>query len=567
MSFFNSNWPLIRYSRLYRSLLKSCLLIVSTLLISCSKGEDATDTNPSGAESFQLTSEEFNCVNNVTICVPYAGKTYSIDVKVAADVTWSVTAYSKSLLTVSPEGVQKGNGTIQIVVISNPMKVEGRTGKVVIQSSANNTEFTINFEQKEKAIFFPDNCVGNKQTNADYQNPTSTFNVHYMVEGDDIAFLWDRGLGLNPTKFDKNKALAAAQQTYDFLMDELGFSNRTTSCANKYKLLMFVQKENQSAAYAYPDNKNKITIINLGPNHLITSEENKRYGIFYHEMCHCFQFMAYLDGAFHMNGPINEMTSQWALLRKFPNWMDLETGHLTAFMELTHLAFGHEMNGYHSPYVLEYWENKRGPKFVSRIWKEAIESDGNDPVATYKRIANITQEQFNDEMFEAYSHFITWDIPSIKDASAKYANKHTTKLTVVNDKTYRISPERCPQNYGYNGIKLIVPAANTKVTLLFKGLSGVQGFNIINGEERGWRYGFVAMKKNGERVYGDVGKAETGKLEFTVPENTEYLWLVVMGSPTKHRKHIVDNKDETDSQWPYQFTLFNTDPDPSTIAK
>lgn len=549
-----------------KRLIFNCLILACFCLASCSNGN--VESKDVDSERFLLESQDLKCFNNEITRVPFSGKTYVIEVKAASDVTWSVTVESDNLLTVSPTNSQKGNGKIEVVAANNPNKVEGRVGKINIKNSDNDIEFKLLFEQKEKEIFFPDNCVGNKQTNEDYKNPAKDFNIHYMVEGENIALLWHRSFGLNPTKFNKHKALEAAEETYSFLLDQLGFSDRITSSSNKTKLLMFVQKENQGSAYAYPDDKSKVTIINLGPNHLITSEENNRYGIFYHEMSHCFQFMAYLDGAFHMSGPINEMTSQWTLLRKFPNWMDLETGHFNAFMGLTHLAFLHEENGYHSPYVLEYWENKRGPKFVSRIWKEAIESDGNDPVATYKRISGLSQEQFNDDMFEACTRFITWDIPSIKEYSAKYANKHTCKLiNVVNDMTYRITAERCPQNYGYNGIKLVVPPANTKVTLNFKGLVGIQGFNVINADERGWRYGFVAMKTNGERVYGEVGKSENGSLAFTVPENTNYLWLVVMGAPTKHRKHIVDKNTETDNQWPYQFTLFNTIVDPSVVVK
>ena len=40
-----------------------------------------------------------------------------------------------------------------------------------------------------------------------------------------------------------------------------------------------------------------------------------------------------------------------------------------------------------------------------------------------------------------------------------------------------------------------------------------------------------------------------------VPENTEHLWLVVAATP----KEIYDTG--ADNQWPYQFTLDNTEPD------
>jgi len=45
---------------------------------------------------------------------------------------------------------------------------------------------------------------------------------------------------------------------------------------------------------------------------------------------------------------------------------------------------------------------------------------------------------------------------------------------------------------------------------------------------------FLASLKDGKRVYGNVGTNPQDALAFQVPENTEYLWLVVMGAPKEH---------------------------------
>lgn len=44
---------------------------------------------------------------------------------------------------------------------------------------------------------------------------------------------------------------------------------------------------------------------------------------------------------------------------------------------------------------------------------------------------------------------------------------------------------------------------------------------------------------------------------MNIPENTTYLWLVVAATPKK----IFDI--DSSNQWPYQFTLKNTEPDTS----
>ena len=81
---------------------------------------------------------------------------------------------------------------------------------------------------------------------------------------------------------------------------------------------------------------------------------------------------------------------------------------------------------------------------------------------TYKRLTDITQEQFNDEMFDACRRFVTWDMPRIEKVAARYANQHTTSLNAKDDGWYQIAVDKCPQNYGYNAIKLKVPPRRTR---------------------------------------------------------------------------------------------------------
>jgi hypothetical protein len=245
--------------------------------------------------------------------------------------------------------------------------------------------------------------------------------------------------------------------------------------------------------------------------------------------------------------------------------MTFENYHLVDFMKGTHYAFLHPKNMYHSPYVLEYWSNKHGIEFFGNLCR-ATQKD-EDPVATYKRMNNLTQEQFNDEMFEASRHFITWDMPRIENVAKPYRNQHVTKLNPVDDGWYRIDSAVCPQNYGYNGIQLKVPAKGTTVEVEFKGLAGANGFSAVKVDKAGWRYGFVAYLKNGKRVYSTMFSQANGKATFKVPKNTEYLWLVISGAPSEHWPVVFgwDAPANTtpDEQWPYQIKLTGTDLDNS----
>lgn len=541
------------------------LLSFPFFLFGCSedKGSDL------GGQTFELTSKDIDCSNDGSYLVPFSGKTYTINVKASENVIWEASVSFGELISITPLGEQAGNGVIELFASENPEKEPGRKSVVTINSSVAGTKRTFTFEQKEKKLYFPDGSEN--QSTEDFQNISSNYNVHYMREGENVALLWHKDLGLTPS-FDADRAVDEADKAFRFLQNELGFASRATNPANLNKFLIFVRNENQNTAYGGGDNG--VGKIWLGPNHLINSEIDDRYGILYHEMCHNFQYMAMFDGAptFGGVGPFYEMTSQFAMIRKFLNWMDLEPYHVNSFMKLSHLALGHEGNQYHSPFVLEYWENIRGPHFIPRMWEEAIEDDNADFVAVYQRLTGLSQEEFNDELFEAYRHFITWDIPSIKDESQNFINKHSCKLKQENKNSYSITPQYCPQNYGYNGIRLQVPNPGTKITLNFVGLFTTNGFKVSNSDDRGWRIGFVAMTKNGERIYSDILRTtNNASTTYEVPENIKDLWLVVMASPTKHRKHIIDSSLGTNqelriyNQWPYKITLLNTSVDSSFI--
>jgi hypothetical protein len=165
-------------------------------------------------------------------------------------------------------------------------------------------------------------------------------------------------------------------------------------------------------------------------------------------------------------------------------------------------------------------------------------------------------------MFDACRRFITWDMKRIEIVARPYANQHYTMLNAVED-GYRIAKANCPQNYGYNGIKLQVPKGGTKVKLSFKGIARSEGFNAVKVDKAGWRYGFVAYKQDGSRVYSDTYKNSAGTATFEVPANTEYLWLVVMGAPTEHwpattGRQRPDTGANSEEQWSYEVKLEGT---------
>ena len=213
---------------------------------------------------------------------------------------------------------------------------------------------------------------------------------------------------------------------------------------------------------------------------------------------------------------------------------------------------------------MEYWSNKHWLDIIARIWKEAVGKE--DPVLAYQRLTRINQEQFNDEIYEAATRFVTWDIPRVERVCSSYANQHRCKLDKANEGWYQIAQSRCPQNYGYNVIRLNVPEGGKVVSLDFKGIAGDEAFRSVQTDKAGWRYGFVAVKKSGERVYGKMNKGRNGANEtvrFETPQDTQFLWLVVTGAPTEHWEVLkswgeLAKEKGKEAQWPYQVRLNGT---------
>ncbi|SER26357.1 hypothetical protein SAMN04488023_106113 [Pedobacter rhizosphaerae] len=400
----------------------------------------------------------------------------------------------------------------------------------------------------------------------DFNNDEHEYSYKRIVESNNLAIFWSKAFGSDLSKnpdptlrLDMAQVLKECDRFYNFYVDTLGFVNKGKSVTDRYKLLIFVFKGKENTAFGGGE-ENKIGIA-WTPLARISKAP---FGALAHEIGHCFQYLVNADGAWAFTSAakgsrgqaIFEMTSQFMLWHVYPEWMTFENYHLTAYLKKTHYAFLHETNQYHSPYVLEYWANKHGVKFIGKLWQEALK--GEDPVMAYKRITNTNQQKFNDEMHEAAAKFITWDLDQASIATKSYANQHSTLLDSLKDGWLQILPENCPQNYGYNGIKLKVPNAGTEIKLDFKGIAGADRFRKINTQFAGWRYSFLAVKKDGQRIYGKINSATQGSVKFSVPKETAYLWLIVSGAPTTHWEHLTDGKDENDEQWPYQIRLTGT---------
>lgn len=572
---FVTGFSIYRYSDM--KLVKSTFIVVFlffSIFINAGCGDkDINEDN----YNFHLvtTGLSFNgSKNDFKINVPFNSKTYTFKVEADAQVKWRVSITEGSILTVTPEGEQSGDGEFCVTVASNDENETGRKGVVTVRNSVNSQDITITFIQIEKQLYIPDGLEGQRQE--DFYKESTQWNINYMLEGDDIAILWDKAFGKNPKydctvinrRFDPEALMDVAEQAYFFMRNKLGFASNSNTIADRYKFLVIVKYDDNGAASGGgvdvnngPDGLTGLPILWIRPLHLNT--QSPTYNVIYHEMSHSFQVLCMYDGAYNLMkvsdgngiGSFYEMTSQWTLLRHSPNWMELEPTPFEEFIARTHYTLGHSELQYRNPYILEYWATKHGVDIISKIWQNATEEDLGDFIRAYMRITETDQETFNAEIFDAATRFITWDLPHIDKEYNRCggANVHTCILK-KSGSIYKISNERCPQNYGYNGISLkdFVPGQN--VTVKFKGLPNETGYNIKRSENAEWRWGFVASLEDGKRVYSESECGKEGNLTFTVPENTRFLWLVVAATPMEYWF-------EFDNEWPYQFEITGAVPD------
>lgn len=427
----------------------------------------------------------------------------------------------------------------------------------VVLFSCDNTE-----KKNEKEIYIPKDLQ-----EMDLNNPESKWSYDRMECTENFAIFWEKGFGKdlsnppqlegNPMAVDLENLKEKLESFYDYFYHTLQFAKKGSKC-DKYRMMVMINYSLEGTAYG-GDYDGEIGALWIAPNRV----QDKKLNCIAHELGHSFQTQITCDGqgeAWGGNG-FFEMTSQWMLWHVNPEWVADENYHWVAFCKDTHKAFLQLTNIYRSPYVLEYWSQKHGLTVIADLFRQG--KKGEDPAMTYKQMFNLTQEQFNDEMFDASRRIVNLDFTHAFDVTRKHAGQMTTKLGAPDTEGWQmVTLENCPENYGFNAIPLNLPEAGTTVSVDFKGQAGAKGFNAVNTDKAGWRYGFIATDKEGKCTYSEMGKENNGNLSYQVPEGTEQLWLVVMGAPSEYwrtpERWGNEGEDKESAQWPYSIKLNGT---------
>lgn len=358
-----------------------------------------------------------------------------------------------------------------------------------------------------------------------------------------LIFLWEKGFGDDlskaptlegkPMTVNLDNLEKRVEQFYTYFRDTLKFT-LPGSKADRYKMMVMINYSLEGTAYGgtYDD---FIGALWVSPNRI----QDAKLNCLAHELGHSFQAQIQADSVGQAWGGCGffEMTSQWMLWQVNPDWVTDENYHLEAFKKLTHKAFLHGENIYHSPYVIEYWAEKRGLPSIARLYREG--KVGEDPVMTYKRMYGLSQQAFNDEMFQCYQHLVNFDFKHAVKETRPYACSFDTPLQSLQD-GWQSPKGSIPEDYGFNVIPLPV---DKKIKVEFKGQSDCD-----------YRYGLVGITTSGQSVYGAMHQeahAVIG-LKQKSREPFKHLFLVVMGAP---REHVMLQKQQPTRQYNYSFRV------------
>lgn len=395
-----------------------------------------------------------------------------------------------------------------------------------------------NLVYAQKKLYIPKDLQG-----TNLKADTSKWSLNRSIETDDLIFMWERGFGndvSNPPQlkghdmsFNLLNLRDRIQTFYHFFRDTLGFvTPHYQSKADHYKMMVMVNYSLDGTAYGGTYD-NFIGALWVAPNRI----QDTKMNCMAHELGHSFQAQIMADSIGQCWGGTGffEMASQWMLWQVNPDWITDENYHFEAFKTLTHKAFLHMDNIYHSPYVLQWWSDLHGRQFIAELFRQGV--IGEDPVMTYKRMNGLSQSAFCDEIFRGYQHLVNFDFTHAYKETRQYAATFNTELETCS--TGWLRPKSLPEGYGFNAIKLD-DCVNLNSPIFHLHLRGNQ-----------LRYGFVGITTNGESIYSDVNATS-----FTSDgQPLKHLYLIVMGAPEHHADVMTHGNTPEYKQYPYEFQI------------
>lgn len=431
-----------------------------------------------------------------------------------------------------------------------------------------------------------------------------------MKQSEHFFVFWEPGFGDDPNaesvpealRVDIDDLLQKAEQFYKTNVEKLGMATvgQGKSVLDNYKMQIYLlyQTDWLATGSGYDD---KIGALWVNPS--TCKPVGSTIG---HEIGHSFQYQVSADKLFTGEAtPIDradgsqlvpagfrygfgengaggcaywEQCAQWQSFQDYPNECFDQDTHYAVWLKNHHRHFNHEFMRYAS-YWFQYWfTEKHGIESYARIWKESKYPE--DPLQTYMRIyCNNSLDALYKDLYAYSAHCADYDFKAVHQYKKEAAINYSTMLYKSNG-YYQVAYSNCPGTTGFNLIPLNVPSSG-KVSATIEGLtpgsalaagdpgtvvdgdgnakSTVTSYNKQSNQQSDYRYGFVAITKDGKSHYGEMHKGKSGTASYEVPGNTERLYLCVLAAPDQYNRNVWDDDETNDEQWPYRVKFSGTD--------
>lgn len=393
-----------------------------------------------------------------------------------------------------------------------------------------------------KGIYIPKDLLDN-----DFEDNDSKWSYQRMACTDNLALFWAKEFGADinrapdldghDMKVDQENLMRKLERFYQYFYHDLGFVSAGKSKADRYRMMVMLDYSLEGTAFG-GDYDSTIGALWITPNRI----QDRALNCIAHELGHSFQSQISCDGAGEAWGGCGffEMTSQWMVWQVNPDWLTDENYHFEAFRQLTHKAFLHPENIYHSPFVVEYWAEKHGKGSIAELFRQG--RVGEDPSMTYMRLNKLSQQEFCNEMMDCYQHLMNFDFAWGYRESRPYACTFSTPMATGSRRGwYRPEADHIPEDYGFNAIRLQAPRNGGTVKATVRATS--PGNPLATA--------FVAVTEQDVSIYGTVSTMGTPRI--TLPRHTpiKAFYLIVMGAPHHHVK-LDEEHPETYRKYPYE---------------
>ena len=428
----------------------------------------------------------------------------------------------------------------------------------------------------DKKIYCSTNACG---TDAQLNVATNQWCYDRSLQSKHWILFWEAGYGTSVPAAVPN-ILNNADKIFEFYADSLKFItiNQGKSKTDTYKMIIRLRYTTdwEASGSGIDDQIGLLTLSN-GAH---TSRSGQTVA---HEIGHCFQYQTHCDNG-NWNGwmynwgqsTLNvfwEMCAQWQAYKFYPKMQFVwDSGQGNDW-------FGGTINGlhrhplcvdlrYNNYFIQDYMCHRHGMDIIGKLWNKS--QNPEDPLQAYMRLtmtgtAAEKLSQLGDEMWEYGARMTTFDLDPIREyGKDRIGFRDQTALNKESDGFWSPTAANCIENWGNNAIRLNAPTTNKTIYVEFVGEAGKEGYTALNTQKAGWRYGFVALQKDGSRLYSEPARATydepTGILAFDCPANCKYVWLVVSGAPTSYwtRDWLSWSEESTAEQWPYRVKLYQT---------